>query len=190
MLRRISLAENGRLLYQIAETLRLRRGEMHLHRIKILLQILRCDCAAAFIRRVSKRGRYHTDLPRNWEDVISLSKKPRKRGLADSHTLRRGNFFESIDQFHVLGEVLLGVSRVELSNVAFLEVIRALDPAAEQPAGQGGIGDDSHTELTARGEELVLRRLDLGAESAVLHLHAGNRVDSMSAPQSCRRDLG
>lgn len=123
--------------------------------------------------------------PWNWEDVISLGQQPRKCRLANSHALRGSDFFEGSNKLHVLGEVLPRVSRVETPNITLLEIVGPLDAAAQQAAGQRGVGDDSHAELTACGEELVLGGLDLGAEGAVLHLHARNRVNGVGAPQSC-----
>lgn len=54
MIRRISLAEHGRLVNKISETLQLIRRKVHMNRVKILSQVLRCDCTAGLVRRTRK----------------------------------------------------------------------------------------------------------------------------------------
>lgn len=55
MLCRISLAEDGRLVDQITETLRLMRRKVHINRFEVLFQVLRCDCTAGLVRLTRKK---------------------------------------------------------------------------------------------------------------------------------------
>src|SRR5690606_3627271 len=90
------------------------------------------------------------------DDVLALRKHPGERQLSRRNAFLLRDLLDLLDQIQVALEVLALKARRAPAIVVFRQVLEPLEPARQEPAPQGTVGDEADAQFAYRIEHAVL----------------------------------
>lgn len=121
-LREAGDSTRSRVLSGITDFLQLFRSELDIQRAEVLFEILRQVIHESFPNVLSTYLLLRS--PRDWDNIVALSKQPSERDLPRGGIMSLADFFQRIDQLENVREILFRVLWNNAADIDLIKVVR------------------------------------------------------------------